>query len=165
MSTMPLPIVCATAVPKTNAATKLKNAAQMTALPGRQHARRDDRRDRVGGVVKAVDVVEDERDEDEAADGPEEHQRLAVLDRRRLRGRWRRPRSGRSPLEEVERLLPLHDDDRVRLLVEQPADGLLVHAVGLVLEAVDLDGVRAEALAASLERRERLADFHRWTPR
>ena len=32
--TMPLPTVFATAVPKANAATKLKNAAQMTALPG-----------------------------------------------------------------------------------------------------------------------------------
>ena len=33
-STMPAPTVCATAVPKPNAATKLKNAAQITALPG-----------------------------------------------------------------------------------------------------------------------------------
>ena len=33
-STSPLPTVDATAVPKVNAATKLKNAAQMTALPG-----------------------------------------------------------------------------------------------------------------------------------
>jgi hypothetical protein len=34
MSTVPLPTVCATPVPNTNAATKLKNAAQMTAFPG-----------------------------------------------------------------------------------------------------------------------------------
>ena len=34
-------------------------------LSRRQHARRDDRRDRVRGVVKAVDVVEDERDGDQ----------------------------------------------------------------------------------------------------
>ena len=33
-STSPLPTVDATAVPKVNAAMKLKNAAQMTALPG-----------------------------------------------------------------------------------------------------------------------------------
>src|SRR3954470_15895015 len=33
-SIMPEPTVLATAVPKTNAATKLKNAAQITALPG-----------------------------------------------------------------------------------------------------------------------------------
>ena len=33
-STMPEPTVCATAVPKPNAATKLKNAAHMTAFPG-----------------------------------------------------------------------------------------------------------------------------------
>ena len=31
---MPAPTVWATAVPKPNAATKLKNAAQMTAFPG-----------------------------------------------------------------------------------------------------------------------------------
>jgi len=33
-STIPDPTVLATAVPKPNAAAKLKNAAQMTALPG-----------------------------------------------------------------------------------------------------------------------------------
>ena len=33
-STMPAPTVLATAVPKPKAATKLKNAAQTTALPG-----------------------------------------------------------------------------------------------------------------------------------
>ena len=35
---------------------------------GRQHARGHDRRDRVRGVVKSVDVVEDERDHDDDAD-------------------------------------------------------------------------------------------------
>jgi hypothetical protein len=34
MSTIPEPTVLATAVPKVKAATKLKNAAQMTARPG-----------------------------------------------------------------------------------------------------------------------------------
>ena len=34
MSIIPVPTVLATAVPKANAATKLKNAAQITALPG-----------------------------------------------------------------------------------------------------------------------------------
>ena len=34
MSIIPLPIVVATAVPKPNAATKLKNAAHTTAHPG-----------------------------------------------------------------------------------------------------------------------------------
>ena len=33
-STIPEPTVCATPVPKKNAAAKLKNAAQMTAFPG-----------------------------------------------------------------------------------------------------------------------------------
>ena len=40
-------------------------------LAGRQDARRDDRRDRVGGVVKPVDVIKDQRNEDEADDGEE----------------------------------------------------------------------------------------------
>ena len=34
MSTIPLPMVLATAVPNPNAATKLKNAAHTTARPG-----------------------------------------------------------------------------------------------------------------------------------
>ena len=37
-------------------------------LTRREHAGRDDRGDRVGGVVKAVDVVEDERDDDDERD-------------------------------------------------------------------------------------------------
>ena len=45
-----------------------------------------------------------------------------------------------------------------RLVVEQPADGLLVDAVGFVFEAVDLDGVRDQALVL-LERVEREADL------
>ena len=72
MSIIPLPIVFATAVPKAKAATKLKNAAQITALPGRQHARRHDRGDRVRRVVKAVDVVERQGDEDEEDDDEEQ---------------------------------------------------------------------------------------------
>src|SRR5581483_12266198 len=50
--------------------------------------------------------------------------------RRRLRARWRR----------------LHSD-RVALLVEQAADRLLVGPVGLVLESIDLDGVRRDPFA------------------
>ena len=55
--------------------------------------------------------------------------------------------------EEVERFLPLHDHDRIALVVEQPADRLLMDAVGFVLEPVDLDGVAEDALAAAPERR------------
>ena len=71
MSTRPEPTVLATAVPKVKAAMKLKKAAQMTALPGRQHAGRHHGRDRVRGVVKAVDVVEDERNDNEPDDREE----------------------------------------------------------------------------------------------
>ena len=59
--------------------------------------------------------------------------------------------------EEVERLLPLHDDDRIALLVEQLADRLLVDAIGFVLEPVDLDGVGASSPLLLLERVERRA--------
>ena len=68
-STIPEPTVCATPVPKKNAAAKLKNAAQMHRLARRQDARRDDGRDRVRGVVEAVDVVEDQRNGNQREDG------------------------------------------------------------------------------------------------
>ena len=42
-------------------------------LARREHARGHDGRDRVGGVVKAVDVVEDERDGDDEDDESELH--------------------------------------------------------------------------------------------
>ena len=63
---MPEPTVCATAVPNPNAATKLKKAAQTTALPGL--------RTRVDTTVaiefaaswKAVDEIENEGDGNQA---------------------------------------------------------------------------------------------------
>ena len=76
MSIMPEPTVLATAVPKTNAAAKLKNAAQMHRLARRQDARRDDRGDRVGGVVKSVDVVENQGDDDDEDDECKVHDRV-----------------------------------------------------------------------------------------
>ena len=48
--------------------------------------------------------------------------------------------------EEVERFLPLDDRERIALLFEQLADGLVVHAVGFVLQPVDLDRVGHQAL-------------------
>ena len=59
----------------------------------------------------------------------------------------------RRVLEEIQRLLPLDHDNRVALVVEQPAERLLVDAVGLVLEPVDLDRVGDEAFVL-LERPE-----------
>ena len=50
---------------------KLKNAAQITAMLRRQHARRDDGRDRVGGVMQPIEEIEDERDGDERDDDVE----------------------------------------------------------------------------------------------
>ncbi len=124
---MPAPTVLATAVPKPNAATKLKNAAQTTALPGRQHPGRDDRGDRVGRVVEAVDVVEDEGDCNQRQDGEERGVHpSAVLDDDAFEqvGDVLAPVGG--GLEEVEDLLPLDDGDRVALRVEQLDDRVLV---------------------------------------
>jgi len=52
----------------------------------------------------------------------------------------------RGVFEKIERLFPLDDDNRIALVVEQEAERPLVNAVGLVLEAVDLDRVCDETL-------------------
>ena len=52
-------------------------------LPGRQHPGRDDRGDRVGRVVEAVDVVEDQRDRDERENG---EQRVVQGQRSKVKG-------------------------------------------------------------------------------
>ena len=65
-------------------------------LAGREHARRHDRGDRVRRVVEAVDVIEDQRDENERDDDAAASAALAVLDHDAFEARWRRPRSDRS---------------------------------------------------------------------
>ena len=62
-SISPFEMAFATAVPTVNAAAKLKTAAQITAASGTQYASADDCRDRVRGIVKTVDEVENERDQ------------------------------------------------------------------------------------------------------
>src|SRR5437762_13527141 len=66
----------------------------------------------------------------------------------------------RGLFEEVENLLPFHDRDRVGLFLEQRLDRRLMGAVGLVLEAVDLDGAFGHA-AAPLERLQRADELSR----
>src|SRR5206468_12222952 len=58
--------------------------------------------------------------------------------------------------EEVERLFPLDHDERIVLFVEQSHDGMLMHAIRLVLEPVDFDRMSDEPLVL-LERTEREA--------
>src|SRR5512141_825283 len=105
----------------------------------RQDAGPDDGRDRIRGVVEAVDEVERERDEDDEED--ERHRRPAlrglqddlledVRDVLAAVGRF---------LEDLVDLLPLQERARVLLRVEERADRDPVQAVGLVLETVDLD--------------------------
>ena len=48
-------------------------------LPGRQHPRRNDRGDRIGGVVETVEEVEGQRDQDDQRDG-DRHANLATTD-------------------------------------------------------------------------------------
>src|SRR3954470_15448544 len=62
--------------------------------------------------------------------------------------------------EEVERLFPLHDDDRVALVVEQAADRVRMQPVGLVFEAVDFDGMGRDTLRL-LEALQRKVQFLR----
>ena len=57
--------------------------------------------------------------------------------------------------EEVEDLLPLDDGDRVALVVEQLDDRVLVAAIGLVLELLDLRRELQDA-GAPLQRGQRL---------
>ncbi|MCK7523777.1 MAG: hypothetical protein MZV64_42225 [Ignavibacteriales bacterium] len=98
----------------------MKKAAQTTACPGDSTRVDTTVAIELAGVVEAVDVVEDQRGGDERDDDGEFHGRLRrassttpwmtsddVLDR--VDGR----------LEVVEDLLPLHDGDRVLLLVEE----------------------------------------------
>ena len=151
-SIMPPPTVAATAVPKPNAARKLKIAAQMTAWPGvstrvettvaielaaswkplmksKMSATAISAEDRQQRGIHALAVLDDHAFE-QIADV------LAAVGRR---------------LEEVEDLLPLDDGDRIALLVEERDDGVLVDAVGLALELVDARGQLEDAVP-SLER-------------
>jgi hypothetical protein len=64
-----LPIVCATPVP--NAKDEVEERGPDDRLARRQHARGDDGRDRIRGVVKAVEEVEDQRHRDDGEDDAE----------------------------------------------------------------------------------------------
>jgi hypothetical protein len=132
---MPEPTVRATAVPNVKAATKLKNAAQMTALARRKDARRHHGRDRIRRVVESVDVVEDQRDQNQRGDSNEQHLcRLPVLDHDAFEHVGGVLAAVGRLLEEVERLLPLDDEQRILLLIEEAADRLLMDPVGFVFE-------------------------------
>ena len=65
---IPLPIVVATARPKKRKEMKLKKAAQSDRQLRAQHPGRDHGRDRIGGVVQAVQEIERERDADQRDD-------------------------------------------------------------------------------------------------
>ena len=80
-STMPAPMVLATAVPA-KAPMKLNAAAMSSAYCGPEGPRRDRGRDRVRGVVEAVDVVERDRQRDD-----EQQEERDAFDRRPRRRR------------------------------------------------------------------------------
>src|SRR6266850_175047 len=155
MSTRPDPTVFATAVPKVNAATKLKNDAQMTALPGLST--------RVETTV-AIELAASWNPlmKSKASATPISAMtarrfvsiRSGVLDHDAFEDVGDVLAAIGGLLEKVQDLLPLHDDDRVLLLVEQRLHGRLMRAIRLVLEAVDLDGAFGDPVPL-LERLDR----------
>ena len=127
-------------------------------LSGRQHARGDDRGNRVRGVVEAIDVVERQRDADERHDGDKSRiHRSGVLDDDAFEQVGDVFTAVGGSLEEVEDLLPLDHRDGIALLVEELDDGVLVDAVCLVFELLDACGYFQHAVAP-FERVERLRD-------
>ena len=129
-------------------------------LARRQHPRRHDGGDRVGGVVKAVDEVENERDDDQRDDcekvgiHPRGQACLTTTPSSTLA-----TSSQRSVAASRKSRISFHlmIVDRVLLFLEQAADRVLVRAIGLVLEAIDLDRRLGDAMAP-LERLHR--DHH-----
>src|SRR2546421_3048739 len=159
-STIPDPMVFATAVPNRNAATKLKNAAQMTALPGlstrvdttvaiefaaswKPLMKSKVSATRISATTASVVTVID---------------RSGVLHDDPLEDVGDVLAAVGGLFEEVQDLLPLDDLDRVLLFREEGADGRLKGAVRLVLEAVDLDRPLRDAFAA-FERLDRVDDL------
>src|SRR5438876_4124417 len=157
---MPEPTVVATAVPKVKAATKLKNAAQMTALPGlstrvdttvaiefaaswKPLMKSKVSATRISATTASVVTVID---------------RSGVLHDDPLEDVGDVLAAVGGLFEEVQDLLPLDDFDRVLLFREEGADGRLKGAVRLVLEAVDLDRPLRDAFAA-FERLDRVDDL------
>ena len=63
---------------------KLNDAAQKTAMPGREHTGGDDGGDRVRGVVEAVDEVEHQRNRNHGIQQEWRSHASGVLDRNRL---------------------------------------------------------------------------------
>ena len=75
VSTIPLPMVEATAVADESAG-EIEKRRERDRLARRQDLGRDDGGDRVGGIVKAVDVFERDRREDTTED---EHEHAIAL--------------------------------------------------------------------------------------
>ena len=67
-STMPVPMVSRHWRRKDHEGDEVEERRPEHRRPRRQHARGDDRRHRVGRVVKAVDEVEDQRQDDQQPD-------------------------------------------------------------------------------------------------
>src|SRR4029077_18821011 len=137
---MPLPIVLATWVPSTKAATKLKNAAQTTALLGdstrvettvaiefaaswKPFRKSNVRATRMMKAMRVVVAVISGVLDDDVADD------VRVV-----------PALVAGVLEPVVDLLPLHDLEGIAAVrPEEVGDDLVVEVVGLVLQVGDAD--------------------------
>ena len=139
---MPLPMVLATAVPKTKAAMKFQKAAQSNGAEGSKDASGDDRGDGIGGIVPAVRELEGEGEED---DDDEERRSCS-------RGSGALQDDAFDDVGDVfalvnggfddfEDFFPLDDLDGVFFFVEELGDEGAAEAVAVVFVAIDLDAV------------------------
>src|SRR4051812_4162341 len=159
ISTRPEPTVFATAVPNANAATKLKNAAQITALPG------------LNTRVETTVAIELAASWNPLMKSKASATKISAMTARRFES----IRSGvlhddafehvgdvlaavRGLFEKIEDLLPLDHRDGVLLVAEQRLHRGLMGAIRLVLEPVDLHRAFGHALAL-LERLHRADDL------
>ena len=106
--------------------------------------------------METDDVVEGQRDQDEARDREkiEIDRRSGVLDDQAFDDVRDILAAIRRTLEDVENFLPLQHEDGIRLVREQSADGRLVNAVRFVLQTVDLH-CRVCHTMATLQRGDR----------
>src|SRR6185437_9160775 len=101
-----------------------------------KHARADNCRYRIGGIVKAVTEIEDERDDDYRDDVT--NHTLSVLECDRLQDVRNVFRLVEGVLDLVVQLLPFDHFDRIECTVEQRTHRLVIDGVALFLEFLEL---------------------------
>ena len=106
-----------------------------------QRARTDRCRDRVGGVVEAVDVIEGDREPDDDDAGSALRHQACLTTMRSITFATSSQESIVSSRMRVH-VLPLDDVDRIGAVREEVGDRAASDAIALVLEPMDLDPMR-----------------------